>query len=161
MLGRVDRWIEAVVDTAKWLALPIALCLFLQWPLRDWVQHFSRETNDLGQVLFALYVAASVTAATRRGTHLAVDALARTYPAGRRRILTRCGAALGLIPWALFVLFAGRNVVWSSILLREDFPDTGNPGYFVLKAALWLLGLLMLGQGLLDLAHPRERSPAS
>jgi len=99
-----------------------------------------------------------VTAATRHGTHLAVDALARGYPERRRRALARLGAALGLIPWSLFVLFAGRNVVWSSILLREEFPDTGNPGYFLLKAAMWLLGLLMLGQAVLDFARPRSAS---
>jgi len=35
------------------LALPLALLLFLQWPLRDLVHKFSREANDLGQVAFA------------------------------------------------------------------------------------------------------------
>jgi TRAP-type C4-dicarboxylate transport system permease small subunit len=37
--------------------------------------------------VFALYVAASVTPATRAGTHLAADAFARRYAARTRRIL--------------------------------------------------------------------------
>ena len=71
-LRGVDRLIGWLVAGAKWLALPLITLLFLQWPLRDYIQVYSREANDLGQWLFALYVAAAVTAATRAGTHLAV-----------------------------------------------------------------------------------------
>jgi hypothetical protein len=82
MLGRwLDRILSSVLSCLKWLALPISLLLFLQWPLREYVHAYSREANDLGQWLFALYVAASVTAASRAGTHLATDALARHYTA--------------------------------------------------------------------------------
>ncbi len=65
-LGRLlDRFLEQVLSTARWLVLPISLLLFLQWPLRDAVQAYSREANDTGQWLFALYIVVSVTAATR------------------------------------------------------------------------------------------------
>ncbi len=45
--------------------LPVALILFLQWPLRDFVRAYSREANDLGQWIFALYVSLALTFATR------------------------------------------------------------------------------------------------
>ena len=77
--GAVGRMLSAL----KWLAIPIGLLLFLQWPLREYVKAYSREANDLGQWLFALYVAAAVTAATRAGTHLAVDTLAKRYVRAR------------------------------------------------------------------------------
>ena len=77
LLGALDRLIGYVVAAAKWLALPLVVLLFLQWPLRDGIQMFSREANDLGQVVFAFFVAVSVTAATRAHTHLAADLLAR------------------------------------------------------------------------------------
>jgi TRAP-type mannitol/chloroaromatic compound transport system permease small subunit len=140
-----------VVAAAKWLALPLVVLLFLQWPLRDLVRHYSREANDLGQVAFALFVAVSVTAASRAHTHLAADLLARRYSARTRRCLARIGAAVGLLPWAVFILFVSRTTVVSSVQHLESFQDSGNPGYFVIKVALWLMAIVVIAQALVDL----------
>jgi TRAP-type mannitol/chloroaromatic compound transport system permease small subunit len=154
-LDLLDRFITVTLRSLQWLILPVVLLLFLQWPLRELLRSHSREANDLGQWLFALYVAASVTAATRARTHLAADMLARRYRPALRVWLVRCGAALGLVPWALLVLIAGKNLVWSSLVSFEAFPDTYNPGYFIIKLALWLLAGLVLAQAMLDIARPR------
>ncbi len=47
-LRGLDRLIGHVVAVAKWLALPLIVLLFLQWPLRDLLRGYSREANDLG-----------------------------------------------------------------------------------------------------------------
>lgn len=156
----VDRLIGGLIGAGAWLALPLVLLLFLQWPLRDFVRSYSREANDLGQWIFALYVALSVTAATRAGTHLAADMVAQRYSARSREYLKKIGALFGLLPWALFVMIAGRNIVLSSLSLFEAFPDTGNPGYFIIKLAIWLMGAVILAQVSIDLLRrsPRERS---
>ena len=154
-LDLLDRFIAVTLRSLQWLILPVVLLLFLQWPLRDLVRSHSREANDLGQWIFALYVAASVTAATRARTHLAADMLARRYRPALRAWLVRCGAGLGLVPWALLVLIAGKNLVWSSLVSLEAFPDTYNPGYFIIKLALWVLAGLVLAQAVLDIARPR------
>ena len=107
LIGGLDRLVAAILEIGQWLLLPVVALLFLQWPLRDIVQHYSREANDLGQWLFALYVAMAFTAATRAHTHLAADALARHYSAGARAWLWRLGVLIGLVPWALFVAIAG------------------------------------------------------
>lgn len=153
-LRGLDRLIGQVVAVAKWLALPLIVLLFLQWPLRDLFRGFSREANDLGQVAFALLVAVSVTAATRAGTHLAADLLAQRYSARTRRRLKQIGAAAGLLPWALFVLIAGKTTVLSSLRDLESFQDSGNPGYFLVKVALWVMAALILGQSLVDIFRP-------
>ena len=153
-LRGLDRLVGQVVAAAKWLALPLIVLLFLQWPLRDLFRGFSREANDLGQVAFALFVAVSVTAATRAGTHLAADLLAQRYSARTRRRLKQMGAAAGLLPWALFVLIASRTTVLSSLRDLESFQDSGNPGYFLVKLALWLMAALILGQSLVDIFRP-------
>ena len=119
---------------------------------------FSREANDLGQVVFAMFVAVSVTAATRAGTHLAVDLLARHYQPATRRRLARLGAGLGLLPWAIFILVASRSAVVSSARGLESFQDSGNPGYFLIKIALWVMAAVVLGQALVDLLRPRKGS---
>jgi TRAP-type mannitol/chloroaromatic compound transport system permease small subunit len=158
LLNLLDRAVAAILRSTQWLILPVVLLLFLQWPLRDLVRSHSREANDLGQWIFALYVAASVTAATRARTHLAADMMARRYGPAVRAILMRCGAAFGLVPWALLVLIASKNLVLSSLVALEGFPDTYNPGYFIIKLALWLLAGLVIVQALLDIAGPRAET---
>jgi TRAP-type mannitol/chloroaromatic compound transport system permease small subunit len=153
----LEACIEYVLAVAKWLALPIVTLLFLQWPLRNWLGLYSREANDLGQWLFALYVAVSITAATRAKAHLAADTLSRNYSVTARDWLTRAGALLGLVPWSLIVLVASWRLVRGSTLLFERFPDTGNFGYFIIKLALLLMALMILVEGLLDLISPAPR----
>jgi len=149
----LDRLLGRALGAVQWLALPLALLLFLQWPLRDLVHRYSTLANDIAQICFALYVAASVAAATRAGTHLAADAIAQRYTL-RTRVRLRKIIAITLVPWALFVLIASRQLVLESAALREDFSQTFNPGYFVIKLALWLMALMVLVQSLIELALP-------
>jgi TRAP-type mannitol/chloroaromatic compound transport system permease small subunit len=156
LIGGLDRLVAAILAVGQWLLLPVVALLFLQWPLRDIVQHYSREANDLGQWLFALYVAMAFTAATRAHTHLAADALARHYPQGTRLWIGRLGVLAGLMPWALFVTIAGAKIVVPALIAREAFADTYNPGYFIIKLAVWVLAGLILLQGVIDILRPRS-----
>ena len=156
MIDVLDRFVASILAAAKWLALPIVTLLFLQWPLRSMLGAYSREANDLGQWLFALYVAASITAATRAKTHLAATIISRYYSDAWRVRLARAGVLFGLIPWSLIVLVTSRQLVASSVLGLERFPDTYNAGYFIIKLALWLLALLMLIESMIALAGPHE-----
>lgn len=153
----LDQFVGFLLAAAKWLALPIVTLLFLQWPLRTMLGLYSREANDLGQWLFALYVAVSITAATRARAHLAADTMARHYSHAAREWLARAGVVFGLIPWSIIVLVTSWSLVRNSTLLLERFPDTGNPGYFIIKLALLLMALLVLVQGLLELMPPVRR----
>ena len=155
LLDALDRWVRATIGAGQWLVLPVLVLLFAQWPLRDLFRAYSREANDLGQIFFALYVAIALTAATRAGTHLAADALARSYSTRTRILIVRLGALLGLLPWALFMLIAGRKIVFWSVMQLELFPDTFNPGYFLIKIAMALMALLVIAQAILDIARPK------
>jgi TRAP-type mannitol/chloroaromatic compound transport system permease small subunit len=159
LIGGLDRVVAAILSGGRWLLLPLLLLLLLQWPLRDVVRAWSRDANDLGQWLFALYVAMAFTAATRAHTHLAADALARHYSHRTRTLLARFGALLALVPWSLFVIVGGANLVISSVRSLEAFADTYNPGYFIIKLALWLLAGLILAQAIIDIARPRAGAP--
>ena len=150
-IDRVDRAVGGLLTAGRWLVLPVALILFLQWPLRDFVQAFSREANDLGQWIFALYVSLAMTFATRERAHLAVDAIAHDYPPGVRRTIARWGTLLCVGPWAAFMIWTTWATAWRSALMLEKFPDTLNFGYFLIKVAAALLALLALVQVLLDL----------
>jgi TRAP-type mannitol/chloroaromatic compound transport system permease small subunit len=159
LIGGLDRLVAAILSAGRWLLLPVVALLFLQWPLREFVRSYSREANDLGQWLFALFVAMAFTAATRAHTHLAADAVARNYSDNTRAWIARLGALFGLLPWALFVLIAGAKLVVPSLQAIESFPDTTNPGYFIIKLALWLLAGLILMQAVIDILRPRQPDP--
>lgn len=150
-LDRMDSALGRAMGIARWLVLPVALLLFLQWPLRDLVRAGSREVNDLGQWLFALFVAFAFTFAGRAGTHLAAGGFSdRFSPLWRQRLL-RIGAAVFVLPWAGFMLYAAFPGMWQSLLQLERFPDTGNPGYWTIKLAAWLLAALAFVQALVDI----------
>jgi TRAP-type mannitol/chloroaromatic compound transport system permease small subunit len=152
-LQRLDRLVGHTVTAAQWLALPLVFLLFLQWPLRDIVRCCSREANDLGQIIFALFVAVSVTAATRAGTHLAADTLAQRYSPRTRSFIKRVGTALSALPWAIFVFISSASFVLPSVHGFEAFADTGNPGYFLIKAALWIMAGLIVAQAVADICR--------
>jgi TRAP-type mannitol/chloroaromatic compound transport system permease small subunit len=154
LLHALDHMVGRVVAGAQWLVLPLIALLFLQWPLRDLIHCCSREANDLGQWIFALYVAVSMTAATRASTHLSADLLAQRYAPRTRGLLNRAGMAVGLVPWALFILFSGKDLVLNSLLGLEAFPDTYNPGYFIIKLALWLIAAMVLAQAVAEICRP-------
>ncbi len=153
-LQRLDRLIALIIAATQWLALPLVVLLFLQWPLRDIVHAYSSQANDFGQIIFALFVAVSVTAATRTGAHLAADTLAQRYSARTRHWLKRIGTALSVLPWALFVLVASKIFVVPSVLELESFSETTNPGYFLIKCALWVMTILVIAQAILDIVRP-------
>lgn len=147
----IDRALGALLRWGAGLVLPVSLLLFLQWPLRDLLHGYSREANDLAQLLFALYVSLAVTCATRHHAHLAADAFARRYPLRVRACMSRIAAALVLIPWSSFILYAAMPGVLQSVWQREGFPETFNPGYFIVRAGVALLALLVWLQALLDI----------
>jgi TRAP-type mannitol/chloroaromatic compound transport system permease small subunit len=155
-LAGVDRALGRLIEAGRWLVLPVTLILFLQWPLRDFVRAYSREANDLGQWIFALYVSLAMTFATRERTHLAVDAIAHRYSARLRDLIARWGGFLCVAPWAVFMIWTVWPTMQRSLLALEKFPETNNAGYFLIKVAAVLLAVLALAQATLDLVRPAK-----
>lgn len=156
--GFIDRTLDITIAAASMLVLAVSLLLFLQWPLREIVQAYSREANDLAQWLFALYVSVAITAATRSSAHPAAHAIAHRYPSFVREWLRHAASLLVLLPWSLFILYTATPSVWQSVRQLESFPDTFNPGYFLIKVAAWLLALLVALQALTDLLPQTQES---
>ena len=156
MITKLDAIVSWILKALKWIVLAVIALLFLQWPLRDLVQGWSREANDLGQWLFALYVAASITQAGRTGAHLQSQGLGLQLSPSAKLLLHRSGLVLGLIPWAAFILWSGMPMLLQSVAQAERFPDTSNPFYFMIRLALCLMALLVLMQSVIDLMRPRK-----
>lgn len=123
------------------LVIPLALLLFAQWPLREWVQAWSLQANDLAQIVFAVYVAVAITAASRAKTHLAavpMSQLAWPTSAWRAGLMLACVG-----PWALFILWTARAQILNSVMGLEQFGETQTPGFFMIKLALGILLVLV------------------
>jgi hypothetical protein len=121
----------------------LALLLFVQWPLREWVQAYSRQANDMGQILFALYVAVAITAASVALAHLAAGVASPTQPS--KHSPWRAWALLICLgPWAVFMLWSSFAPLRESMLGLERFAETLTPGFYVVKLALALMLLLVL-----------------
>jgi TRAP-type mannitol/chloroaromatic compound transport system permease small subunit len=147
---------------ASLLVLPLALLLCVQWPLRDAVQAGSRLANDLGQILFALYMAVAVTAASRARAHLAAQRHVEPAEGGETSRGARWRDAALLVclaPWSLFMLWAFTPQLLASLRQWERFGETLTPGYFLIKLALWLMVLLILLHALAQAWLPPERRP--
>ena len=125
------------------LVVPLAFLLFAQWPLRDGVQAYSRLANDVAQILFALYAAVAVTAASLANSHLALATPAlsaiKLISSWRAWVMLACVA-----PWALLVLWTALPQMMAAIAGLEKFSEGLTPGYFMLRVALVLLALLVL-----------------
>lgn len=129
------------------LVLPLTVLLCVQWPLRDWVQAYSRQANDVAQILFGLYTALAVTAASVAKTHLA---LVKPAQAATKNIANwRAWCTLLCVgPWALFLLWTAAPQALASVRGLEIFSEGLTPGYFLLRVALVLLAVLVLAQAL-------------
>ena len=133
---------------AAMLILPMALLLWLQWPLRELVGAFTQQANDGGQIVFALYVAVAIPAASRGRRHLAAGMPGKPIAwAGCRKRLVEW---VCVVPWALFMLWKLGPVVIDSISMREHFPESFNPGYFWIRLAVLVLPAAVFIQASID-----------
>lgn len=153
----LDRLIDNITRAGLVLVVPLSLLLFLQWPLRDLLGRYSREANDCGQILFALYVTLAITYATRHRAHLAADGVARRFAPRTRERLGRFASALVLLPWACYLLYAGVPAIAQSVAILEGFPETFNPGYWIVRLCAGIFALLVLLQAVLDVLTGPDR----
>ena len=137
------------------LVLPLAVLLFAQWPLRDLVQSHSRQANDAAQILFAVYAAVAISAASWSNSHLAPVALGpaaiKFIPTWRQWVLLACTA-----PWALFLLWTAVPQMLLAVATLEKFGESLTPGYFIIRIALVLLGVLVLVHGVAAVVKRRS-----
>lgn len=136
------RFSRKALLLAGLLVIPLTALLFAQWPLRDVFQKWSRGANDIAQIVFAVYMAVAVTAASISHSHMAAH-LHHAKPSAWRAVLRYSALLVCVGPWAVFMLWAAMPQIRTSVLGLEKFSDTLTPGYFVIKLCLAVLLLLV------------------
>ena len=152
-IERTMRRLYAIAATLIW---PLVILLFLQWPLRNWGGFYGQEANDLGQIVFAFFVAFAIPAASDARRHLTVNATAVSFNAhfGRRWVEWACVA-----PWALLSIWKASPEVLSAVMTQEHFPESFNSGYFLVRFAVILLAWLLLLQSCRTLLKTARGKP--
>lgn len=67
--------------------------------------------------------------------------------------IAAAGAALIALPWSAFVVAVYGRDAWRSTLILERFPDTNNPGYFIVKLAVVLMACLVAAQAVVEISR--------
>ena len=167
--GFKPKGFKPLFRAAAWGAIPLTLLLFAQWPLRDLVQAYSRPVNDLGQIVFALYAACAITAASVAGAHLSAHSSAHlavqtdnSFTAQITRARARTiWLAVCVLPWGAWMLWASAPMLWQSLSQLEKFPETLTPGFFFIKvAAVLAVGLIVIHALRLALGTPAHDTAA-
>ena len=156
-LERLADRIEAAVDwvgrTAAWLVLAVVFLLFVQNPLREFIGRGQFVANDMGQLCHAAVFMIGFAYAWRWNRQVRVDLLYRRMTPRMRALVDLLGTAFLLLPWLALVAWSAVPTAIQSAKLLEHFPETGSPGFFVMKALLIVFVALVALQALAVMAR--------
>ena len=139
-LERLADALEAVVDSVgrafAWLVLAVVFFLFVQNPLREYVGRGQFFANDMGQLSHAAVFMIGVAYAWRWDRQVRVDLFYRRMSPRPRAAVNLLGTVFLLLPWLALVAWDAAPAVIDSVKLLEQFPESGSPGFFVMKSVL-------------------------
>ena len=142
MLERFAEGAEALIDrigrVAAWLVLAVVFFLFVQNPLRQYLGHGQFVANDLGQLCHATVFMLGVAYAWRWDRQVRVDLLYGRMSPKARAWVNLLGTLLLLLPWLALVGWDAVPTAIDSIKMRESFPESGSPGFFLMKSVVVL-----------------------
>ena len=156
-LERIADALETTVDRVgrafAWLVLAVVFFLFLQNPLREYIGRGQFLANDMGQLSHAAVFMIGVAYAWRWDRQVRVDLFYRRMSARARALVNLLGTAFLLLPWLALVAWNSVPTVIDSVKLLEQFPESGSPGFFVMKALLLAFVAMVGAQALAVMAR--------
>jgi TRAP-type mannitol/chloroaromatic compound transport system permease small subunit len=133
---RLERAVDGIGRTAAWLVLAVVFLLFVQNPLREYLGRGQFVANDMGQLCHAAVFMIGVAYAWRWDRQVRVDLFYHRMAPRTRALVNLVGTAALLLPWLILVAWNSGPTVIQSVKLLERFPETGSPGFFVMKSVL-------------------------
>lgn len=156
-LDRLASAIEAVVDlvgrVAAWLVLAVVFLLFVQNPLREYLGRGQFVANDMGQLSHAVVFMIGAAYAWRWDRQVRVDLFYRGMGPRAKAIVNLLGTVFLLLPWLAIVTWEAVPDAIDSARLLERFPESGSPGFFVMKMVVVAFAAMMSLQGVAVIAR--------
>jgi TRAP-type mannitol/chloroaromatic compound transport system permease small subunit len=131
-----------VCETFAWLVLAVVLTLFGQLPVRELVHRGHLLINDYGQLVHATVFLVGIPYAISLDRHVRLDAFRMRFAPRIRALVEVFGYLVFVLPWVGLLAYYGAEPVSRSISTGETFPDTGNPGYPLMRVAFVLFLIL-------------------
>jgi len=159
---RIERLVDRIGRTAAWLVLAVVFLLFVQNPIRQYIGRGQFLANDMGQLCHAAVFMLGAAYAWRWDRQVRVDLVyGRMTPRGRAWV-NLIGTVLLLLPWLALVAWDAVPTAIQSVKLAEGFPESGSPGFFVMKsivvlfvATMALQAAAVIARSLATLLGPR------
>ena len=143
MIDALERFadaLETAIDwvgrAVAWVVLAVVFFLFVQNPLREYLGRGQFLANDMGQLSHAAVFMIGVAYAWRWDRQVRVDLFYRRMSPRRRAVVNLLGTLFLLLPWLALVGWNAVPTVVDSVKVMEQFPETGSPGFFVMKSLL-------------------------
>jgi TRAP-type mannitol/chloroaromatic compound transport system permease small subunit len=149
----IEWLIDGIGRTVSWLVLAVVFLLFVQNPLREFVGRGQFFANDMGQLAHAAVFMIGVAYAWRWDRQVRVDLFYRRMTARQRAIVNLLGTSFLLVPWLAVVAWDAVPTVLLSVRIVESFPESGSPGYFLLKSLLLAFTVTMTLQAVAVIAR--------
>ena len=107
----------------------------------------------MGQLAHAAVFMIGVAYAWRWDRQVRVDLFYRRMSARQRAIVNLFGTVFLLLPWLAVVAWDAVPTVLLSVQIVERFPESGSPGYFLLKSLLLAFAATMTLQAVAVVAR--------
>ena len=157
LADRIDRLTTAIGRGAAWLVLVVVLVQFLVVLLRYLFGTGSIRLQESIVYAHALAFLFAAAWALKIGAHVRVDIFYRDASPRVRALIDLLGAIILLLPVAGLILWVSLPYVSRSWAILERSQETsGLPFVFLLKAAIPLFAVLLILQGLAEIARAAD-----
>ncbi|MBN1300826.1 MAG: TRAP transporter small permease subunit [Melioribacteraceae bacterium] len=104
--------------------------------------------QELEWHIFAFIFLVGAAYTLKDDSHVRVDLLYTKFPVKYKNLVNIAGILFFLIPFAVVIIYASRNFVYSSFTIGESSPDPGGlPARFIVKSIIPISFFLLLLQG--------------
>jgi TRAP-type mannitol/chloroaromatic compound transport system permease small subunit len=146
-LDRFADTVEAIIDrigrTVAWLVLAVVFLLFVQNPLREYVGRGQFFANDMGQLCHAAVFMIGIAYAWRWDRQVRVDLFYGKMGPRAKAVVNLLGTTFLLLPWLGLVAWEAVPTAIESVRNLEGFPESGSPGFFVMKSLVLAFAAMM------------------
>lgn len=145
----IDKMNEKIGTLVSWLTAFLVLLTCYDVVVRYIFKESSVAFQELEWHLFAIIFLVSAAYTLRIDEHVRVDLFYSRFKEEKKALIDFIGSILFLIPFCFVVIFASREFVIDSFLLKETSPDAGGlPARYIIKACIPFSFFLLLLQGI-------------
>ncbi len=148
VIDLIDNLIERIGRTISWLTLAMVLLVVVIVTLRYAFQIGSIALQESVMYVNALIFTLGAAYTLKEQGHVRVDIFYSRLSERRKALVDLLGAAIFLLPSAVFIIWVSWDYVSVAWRIRESSADpSGMPYVYLLKATIIVLAGLLIVQG--------------